>query len=126
VNALNQTACNEQEFDRPGACSSCVHGTDCLSSPSFGLGDPLLSRSGFSHPRGKMDSFLPKVRIHAETVAVLQLRAAEHGMPMSEFVRIVLECVAFGTDDTASVQADRIRQVGAYVGSTVPREPGGR
>jgi hypothetical protein len=117
----------QQQFD--SACAGCPgpDGSNTGSSPGLGIGElSLLSRGGFTSHRGKLDSELPRVRCHSETVAMLQLRAAEHGVPLSEFVRLVLECVAFGTDAVANSEAERIRRVGQFVGASAPRPPGGR
>jgi hypothetical protein len=51
----------------------------------------------------------------------LQLEATKQGIPLSEFVRLVLECVAYGTDAVANSEAERIRRVGAFVGGSAPQ-----
>jgi hypothetical protein len=121
MSASKQAARNQQQLDCAGAGGACPHGSDGVRGPGLDVEDlPLLSRRGFSHPLGKMDAELGKVRMHSETVLALQVKAAEHGMPLSEFVRIVLECVVYGAESTASVSADRIRRVGALVGGSAP------
>jgi hypothetical protein len=116
-----QAARDEQELDSARSGRASPRSTQRLSSP-FVVGEaPLLSRSGRTPPAGKFDAELPKVRIHSETVALLQLRASEHGVPLSEFLRIVAECVAYGTDNAASVAAERIRKVGALMGGIAPQ-----
>lgn len=118
---LYQAARNEEQFDRSSSSCSCPDGANSVGGPSVDLVDlPLLSRSGRTPPGGKFDAELPKVRIHSETVALLQLRASEHGVPLSEFLRIVAECVAYGTDNAAMVAADRIRKVGSLMGGIAP------
>lgn len=121
----SQKAARDQQ-QPDSACAGCpspdsTHGG---AGPFVGV-LPLLSRNGMSHPMGKFDAEPPKVRMHSQTVGVLQILAAEHGIPLSELVRIVLECVAYGTDTAASVAADRIRRVGQLMGANAP-QPGGR
>ncbi|MGV8822998.1 MAG: hypothetical protein ACWA66_02105 [Methylibium petroleiphilum] len=77
---------------------------------------PRFQRTGSSSPLGKLDAELPKQRINSETIARLQLQAAEAGMSLAEFVRLVLDCKAFGSEHVASLHADRIRRVGAIGG----------
>lgn len=74
---------------------------------------PRFQRTGSSNPLGKLDADLPKQRINGETLARLQLQAAEAGMSLAEFVRLVLDCKAFGSEHVASLHAERIRRVGA-------------
>lgn len=119
-----QASCHQQQLGCSGPRCACPDGAHSGAGPFVGV-LPLLSRSGMSHPMGKFDAELPKVRIHSETLGVLQIRAAEHGVPLSELVRIVMECVAYGTDTAANVAADRIRRVGSLMGANAP-QPGGR
>lgn len=119
-----KAAGDQKKLDGAGSGCPSPDGAHGGAGPFVGV-LPLLSRSGMSHPMGKFDAELPKVRIHSETLGVLQIRAAEHGGPLSELVRIVMECVAYGTDTAANVAADRIRRVGSLVGANAP-QPGGR
>jgi hypothetical protein len=119
-----QAASNQQKLNRTSASGTRPDSADSVGGPGLGVDGPVLSRTGISHPRGKLDAELGKVRMHSETVALLQLRAAEHGMTLSEFVRVALECLVYGTESAASVSADRIRRVGALVGGSAPQ--GGR
>jgi hypothetical protein len=118
-----QTAGHEQKLDSTRTRRTRPDGPDSVSGPGVGAGQgtTLLSRSGFTSPRGKLDSELPKIRLHGETLALLQLEATKQGIPLSEFVRLVLECVAYGTDAVANSEADRIRRVGALVGGSAPQ-----
>lgn len=72
----------------------------------------LFQRTGSTNPLGVLDDELPKIRIGSETLARLRLIAAQEGMSVSEFVRLHLECKAFGVDVVANVSANRIRRVG--------------
>ena len=114
-----KTASDQEQFDRTGPGCASPDGADSVGGPSVGV-QLLLSRSGMSHPRGKLDAELGKVRMHSETVAVLQVMAAQQGMSLSEFVRIHLDCVAWGAEAVATMAADRIRRVGELVGSKAP------
>ena len=75
-----------------------------------------FQRTGSTSPLGKLDAELPKQRISGETLARLQLKAAEAGMPLAEFVRHVLDCKAWGVSHVASLHAERIRRVGEIEG----------
>jgi len=55
-------------------------------------------------------------RINGETKARLQVLAAQSDMNLTEFVRLVLECRAWGAEHVASLAADRIRQAVGSVG----------
>lgn len=119
---LQQVPRDEQQFGGPGAGCPAPHGADCHGCPQVGRGElPLLSRTGLSHPMGKLDAELGKVRVHSETLLALQVRAAEHGMSLSEFVRVVLECAVFGTDSMATIAAERVRRVGQLVVTNAPQ-----
>ena len=72
--------------------------------------EPLYSRSGFSNPLGKLYP-IKKVSLAEPTNSILEARAAQAGMPYSEYVRIVLEAHAHGSEHVARVAADRIRAV---------------
>lgn len=118
-----QASGHEQELHGTAARGASPDGSDGIAGPGLGIGEGLLlSRSGFSNPRGKLSSELPKVRVTDETLAMLQLRAAEHGIPLSELIRVVLECLVFGTNEVANSQADRVRRVGALLGANASQE----
>jgi hypothetical protein len=85
------------------------------------MADSSFSRSGFSNPLGKLYP-MPKVCIADPTKAVLVARAAEAGMPYSEYVRIVLEGHAHGPEHVARLAADRIRAVLAMGVAMGPEE----
>lgn len=79
------------------------------------LAEPMFAR-GTTSALGKLDDTLERVRISSETKAGLQLRAAQCGMPLAEYVRRVLDCHVFGAEHVASVEAERIRRIGGLVG----------
>jgi hypothetical protein len=56
---------------------------------------------------------------------VVNAIAASHGMSLTEFVRTLVECVAWGSDAMANSNADRIRRVGSLLGGNPP-SMGGR
>lgn len=95
-----------------------------LPRPSWRRALPSLSRSGFTGPLGKLDAVLPKIRISTDTLKVLRHKASEEGLAFSEYVRIRLDCVAFGVDHVATIAADRVRRVGANVGVNAPQPEG--
>ena len=96
-------------------------------TPQFG-GDPAadnpmnvgpiafqrIARSGGAI--GKLDDSIETFRINGETKARLQVLAAQSDMNLTEFVRLVLECRAWGAEHVASLAADRIRQAVGSVG----------
>lgn len=79
-------------------------------------GDSSFQRTGTSSPLGKLDAELPKQRISSETLGRLQLLAAESGMSLAEFVRLVLDGRAWGAAHVANVHAERVRRVVGNVG----------
>ena len=72
--------------------------------------DVHLSRTGTSSPMGKLTEEL-KIRMSFPTMEVLRRMAHEHNLPLAEFVRLKLDCEAFGADHVASVAAEHIRRV---------------
>jgi len=84
-----------------------------MSSPDD---DVMFQRTGNSNPLGKLDAENPKFRIGSETLARLQLKAAQAGMSLSEYERTILEADAWGADHIVSLHADRIRRVVQSVG----------
>jgi hypothetical protein len=120
-----QAASNKKQFDSAGSRGTSPDPSDGISGPGFGVKDGLLlSRSGRSAPGGKFDDELSRIPLHSETKAVVNAIAASHGMSLTEFVRTLVECVAWGSDAMANSNADRIRRVGALLGGNPPQ--GGR
>lgn len=72
---------------------------------------PLASRSGSTSPLGKLDAELPKQKVSGLTLAELQRRASEAGMPLAEFIRLQLDVIAFGMDTVKRMHLERIEQV---------------
>ena len=72
---------------------------------------PAFSRNGSTSPLGKLDGELPKQRISSQTLAELQRQAAEHGMPLAEFVRLLLDLRAFGADTLKKMHQERVDRV---------------
>lgn len=70
----------------------------------------MLSRSGWSNPMGKLYP-MPKVGLTETTLELLRTKAANTGMPFSEYVRLVLESHVHGPDHVARVAAERVRMV---------------
>lgn len=86
------------------ATASTAHTT----SSSF-MATSALSRSGSSHPRGK---FVPvKFSLPSSTLEALEVAASECGMPLAEYLRIVVEAHAHGAEDVERVAKERIRRV---------------
>lgn len=125
VTASDQTACNEQEFDRAGLGGLDPDTSNGLGGPFLNGGNALFSRSGRTAPGGKFDDELSRIPLHSETKAVVNAIAASHGMSLTEFVRTLVECVAWGSDAMANSNADRIRRVGSLLGGNPP-SMGGR
>lgn len=73
-------------------------------------GQPSLSRSGFTHPYGKLNP-MPRVFLGDETTDGLRSLANRHGVPLSEYVRTVLEAHVHGPDQVAMVAAARVRAI---------------
>lgn len=71
--------------------------------------DSSFSRSGASNPRGKLVSV--KLGLAEETLAAVERGSREFDMPVSEYLRIIVEGHVHGADDVARVAADRIRRV---------------
>ncbi len=69
-----------------------------------------LSRTGTTGALGKLTEEL-KVRISYPTLDGLRRLAAEHDMPLAEYVRMKLDCDVHGADHVANVMADRVRRV---------------
>lgn len=71
-----------------------------------------LSRTGYTGALGtKLLGELPKQRIHLDTQIELQRLAAEAGIPLAEYVRLLLDTHVFGVDAVANMAAERIRRV---------------
>ena len=73
-----------------------------------------IARSGGAV--GKLDDAIEAFRINSETKARLQVLASQSDMNLTEFVRLVLECRAWGAEHVASLAAERIRQAVGSVG----------
>lgn len=71
---------------------------------------PMMSRSGTSSALGKLTEEL-KIRLSYATMEGLRRNAAEHDMPLAEYVRIKLDCDVHGADQVANVAVERIRRV---------------
>lgn len=71
--------------------------------------DPLFSRSGSTHPRGKLTPI--KFSVPSQTLEALEGFANECSMPLAEYLRIVVEAHAHGADDVERVATARIRRV---------------
>jgi hypothetical protein len=117
-----QAPSNVQQFGRASASGAAPDLSNSTGSPVIGSDLPLLARNGIGHPLGKMTAELGRVRMNEETLLALQAKAVEHGMTLSEYVRVVLECAVFGADVMASIAADRIRRVGLSVALNAPHE----
>lgn len=95
-----------------------------VSTPqaSAPAGDPpdgdgiAFQRVARGSPIGKLDDAIETFRINGETKARLQLLAAQSDMNLTEFVRFVLDCRAWGTEHVVSLSAERIRQAAGSVG----------
>lgn len=83
------------------------------------MANPLLSRSGSSHPRGKLVPV--KFSVPSMTLEVLEGKAHECEMPVAEYLRIVFEAHAHGADDVERVAIERLRRV-LGTGSELSRE----
>lgn len=69
-----------------------------------------MSRTGNTNPHGKLVP-LPRIRVaDATDEALRKLASAEH-MPVSEFVRVLLEVRVHGESSAASIAMARIRRV---------------
>lgn len=69
----------------------------------------MFSRSGSSNPRGKLISV--KFSLPSMTLEAMEAFANDCGMPLSEYLRIVVEAHAHGADDVERVATARIRRV---------------
>lgn len=76
----------------------------------------LLSRSAGTHPMGKLIA-LGNINVAEPTRDGLRRLAADAGVPLSEFVRVLLETRVHGAEHVAIVAGDRIRRI-AGIGTT--------
>lgn len=72
---------------------------------------PSLSRSGSTHPLGKLSAQIGAVRISEETHEELERQARDAGLGLSEYVREVLMIRAHGIDMVRSLYERRLRLV---------------
>lgn len=72
---------------------------------------PLLARAAGTHPLGKLVA-LPHVRVSDPTRDALQKLAAEAGVPVSEFVRVMVEERVHGGHVARVAAARQARIVG--------------
>ena len=77
--------------------------------------DASMSRTGVSGNLGKLDDYLEKMRISGDTKQQLTIQAAQVGMPLCEYIRMLLDCKAWGVEHVANMAAERIRRVGGNV-----------
>lgn len=84
-----------------------------MSSPDD---EVRFQRSGFSNPLGKYDIWFEKFRFDSESMARLQLKAAQRGMPVAEYARFVLHIDAWGVEHVKSVYLARFEGVGQTEG----------
>lgn len=85
--------------------------TEPMTDEAAPAPDVAFMRTGNSNPLGKLDAENPKFRIGSETLARLQLKAAEAGMTLAEYERMVLEANAWGAEHVVMLHADRVRRV---------------
>lgn len=67
-----------------------------------------MGRSANTNPLGKMTAEIPKVKVPEETRELLEGRACEAGMNLSEFVRELLMVAAHGHDHVLSLYKHRL------------------
>lgn len=72
----------------------------------------LLSRSGESHPLGKLTYDLPRTKVCDDAGQVVAQRAHALGMSLAEYVRWVMTIHALGPDHVESVLVRRVEVAG--------------
>lgn len=75
------------------------------------------SRSGSSHPLGKLDSDLPKIKVPERLAHAIASSACESGMSISEYIREVLMIHCFGAQCVQSMYEERIKRITQKGGS---------
>lgn len=75
---------------------------------------PCLSRSGTSSPLGKLTA-VQKLRLAEPTDAKLREIAAGEGVPVSEFLRVLVEVRVHGVKHAEKIAAAQIRRVAGVV-----------
>lgn len=76
---------------------------------------PAFSRAIPSALIGTYDDQLPAIRVHSETKRILDRLAHEAGLPLNEFVRLLVMIRAHGVDEVAKVQAHRLSVVSGLI-----------
>ena len=71
----------------------------------------LFSRGGHTGAFGKLDDELGNIRIASITKEKLTVLATEVGMPLSEYVRTVLDGHAHGPGHVERLAVERVRRV---------------
>lgn len=71
----------------------------------------LFSRNGSSHPLGKLDSELPKIKVPEALMLEIFQRSSRSGVSVSEYMREVLMIHAFGEEAVISLYAERTRRI---------------
>lgn len=72
----------------------------------------FLSRSGESHPFGKLTFELPKTKVGEDAGEVITKRRQALGMSLAEYVRWVMTVHALGEEHAKSVVLRRVEVVG--------------
>ncbi len=76
---------------------------------------PAFSRSIPSPLIGTYDAQLPAIRVHSETKRILDRLAHEAGLPLNEFVRLLVMVRAHGVAEVAKVQESRLAVVSGLI-----------
>lgn len=70
-----------------------------------------LHRTGKSTPHGKLTAILPAVRVPLDTYDGATLLAHEAGLPLNEWVRVLVMERVHGKDELLRLQAEQIARV---------------
>lgn len=73
--------------------------------------DPAFSRSGVTHPTGKLTEQIPAVRISGETKERLEGQARQVNLTLQEYVRELLTIRAHGEEEIRSMYLNRVAGV---------------
>lgn len=111
----------DRHKDAKQHCGHCATGpgVDVSHSTTPWPEVPAFARSGTSNPLGKL--YPIKVNLAMASHDELHRLASEVGMPVSEYLRVLIEARLHGPDHAAKVAADRVRRVlsmGTGIGST--------
>lgn len=80
--------------------------------PSFFLTNmAALSRNGRTSPRGKLVSATPPIRLDADTHAIALQLASDHGVPLTEWIRELIEVRCHGVDALLALHQERLLSV---------------